>query len=82
MADIRCPLPLKSAPDYRGYGIFRFESLDIDGVGLNFEMCKGEFNVNGFVRLLAEAEVRERPQLVASDLVSLEAAVALSLIHI
>ena len=52
------PLPLKELPDYTGYGAFRFDSVDINGVGLNFELSKGEFNVNGFVRLLAEAEVR------------------------
>ena len=35
------------------------DHIDISGLSINFEMHKGELNINGFTRILAEGETRE-----------------------
>ena len=34
------------------------KAIDLSGVSINFEMYRGEFNINGFMRILTEGEVR------------------------
>ena len=34
------------------------QAIDLSGLVINFEMYRGEFNINGFTRILAEGEVR------------------------
>ena len=60
LLDERVPHQLKQLRDYVGYGVFTVHSLDVSGVQINFEIFGGEFNVNGFVRLLAEGEVKAK----------------------
>ena len=57
---IRVALPLAADPEYRGYGVFRVDVLECNGVTINFEMFRGEFNINGFERLLAQGAVRRK----------------------
>ena len=55
---VRVPIPLHADPVYSGYGVFRFDAIDLSGLSINFEMYRGEFNINGFARRLAEGEMR------------------------
>lgn len=55
---VHVPTPLVSDPAFEGYGVFRVEAVDLSGVSINFEMYRGEFNINGFMRILTEGEVR------------------------
>tara|TARA_B100000780_G_scaffold186629_1_gene131064 strand:- start:118 stop:453 length:336 start_codon:yes stop_codon:yes gene_type:complete len=55
---VHAPAPLVSDEAYEGYGVFRFENIDLSGVSINFEMYRGEFNINGFMRILTEGEAR------------------------
>ena len=55
---VRVPIPLHADPLYCGYGVFTFESIVLNGLQINFEMYRGEFNINGFSRDLALGEVR------------------------
>ena len=57
---VRVALPLAADPEYRGYGVFRVDVLECNGVTINFEMFRGEFNINGFERLLAQGAVRRK----------------------
>eukprot|EP00947_MAST-08B_sp_MAST-8B-sp1_P002625 g2625.t1 len=50
------PCPLIKSPNYKCFCIIAVNHVSLDGVSINFEMHRGELNINGFTRILSEGE--------------------------